>query len=78
MVEQRELGGKKWDAGNNIRKNYEHRGGTVCCVRACFKGWQKAFASVKWTKLMHILKVTGTERRERRVNSYCAWFRVLN
>jgi hypothetical protein len=31
--------------------------------------WQKAFGNVKWTKLMQILKETGTDWRERRLIS---------
>jgi hypothetical protein len=33
-------------------------------VCVCFKGWQKAFDRVNWTKLMKILKVTGIYWRE--------------
>ena len=35
------------------------------CV--CFIDWQKAFDRVNWTKLMHILKSTGIDWRERRL-----------
>jgi len=45
-------------------------------VCVCFKDWQKALASVNWTKLMQILKATGIDRRERRVSSNCAWISV--
>jgi hypothetical protein len=37
------------------------------CV--CFDDWQKASDSVKWTKLMQILKETGTDWREKRLIS---------
>jgi hypothetical protein len=36
---------------------------------ACFIDWQKAFDLVNWTKLMQILKGTGIDWRERRLNS---------
>jgi hypothetical protein len=36
---------------------------------ACFIGWQKAFDCVKWTKLMHILKETGIDWRNRNLIS---------
>jgi hypothetical protein len=35
----------------------------------CFIDWQKAFDRVNWTKLMHILKGTGINWRERRLIS---------
>jgi hypothetical protein len=35
----------------------------------CFKDWQKAFDRVNWTKLMQILKETGTDWRERKLIS---------
>ena len=37
------------------------------CV--CFIDWQKVFDRVNWTKLMQILKGTGTDWRERRLIS---------
>jgi len=36
---------------------------------ACFIDWKKAFDRVNWTKLMQILKETGIDWRERRLNS---------
>jgi hypothetical protein len=44
------------------------------CV--CFIDWQKAFDRVNWTKLMQILKGTGTDWHERRLST-CTWLRVL-
>jgi len=38
-------------------------------VCVCFIDWQKAFDSVNWTKLMQILKETGTDWREKRLIS---------
>jgi hypothetical protein len=38
--------------------------GENMCI--CFTDWQKASDRVKWTKLMEILKKTGTDWRERR------------
>ena len=35
------------------------------CV--CFIDWQKEFDRVNWTKLIQILKGTGTDWRERRL-----------
>ena len=35
----------------------------------CFIDWQKAFDRVNWTKLMHLLKRTGIDWRERRLIS---------
>jgi hypothetical protein len=37
-----------------------------------------AFDGVNWTKLMQILKETGTDGRERRLIANCTWIRVLN
>ena len=36
---------------------------------ACFIDWQKVFEHVNWTKLMQILKVTGTNWHKRILNS---------
>ena len=33
----------------------------------CFIYWQKAFYRVNWIKLMQILKISGIDRRERRL-----------
>jgi hypothetical protein len=38
-------------------------------LSVCFIDWQKAFDRVNWTKLMHILKESGIEWRERRLIS---------
>jgi hypothetical protein len=38
-------------------------------IFVCFVDWQKAFNHVKWTKLMKILKKTGTDWHERRLIS---------
>jgi hypothetical protein len=38
-------------------------------LSVCFIDWQKAFDRVNWTKLMQILKETGIDWRERRLNS---------
>ena len=35
----------------------------------CFIDWQKAFDRVNWNKLMHILKISGIDWRERRLIS---------
>ena len=35
----------------------------------CFIEWQKVFNRVNWTKLMQILKISGIDRRERRLIS---------
>jgi len=35
-------------------------------LNVCFIDWEKAFDRVNWTKLMHILKETGIDWRERR------------
>ena len=35
----------------------------------CFIDWQKAFDRVNWTKLMHILKISGIDWSERRLIS---------
>ena len=35
----------------------------------CFIDWQKAFDRVNWTKLMHILKISGIDWRERKLIS---------
>jgi hypothetical protein len=44
---------------------------------ACFIDWQMAFVLVNWTKLMHIIKETGTAWRERRLSRKCVWIRAL-
>ena len=36
---------------------------------ACCVDWQKALEQVNWTKLMHILKETGTDWHKRRLIS---------
>jgi len=49
-------------------------------VKFCvgYMNWQKASDSVKWTKLMQILKGTGIDRSEKKyLLAYCAWIRVL-
>ena len=35
----------------------------------CFIDWQKAFGRVNWTKLMQIIKISGSDWRERRLIS---------
>jgi hypothetical protein len=45
----------------------------------CFIHWQKAFDRINWTRLMQILKATGTDWRERKLISklYGTWLRGL-
>jgi hypothetical protein len=38
-------------------------------LRVCFVDWQKEFDRVNWTKLMQIIKETGIDWREIRLNS---------
>jgi hypothetical protein len=35
---------------------------------ACFVDWQKTFEHVNWTKLMHVVKETGTDRHKGRIS----------
>ena len=46
-------------------------------LNVCFIDWEKAFDRVNWTKLMHILKETGIDWRERRFISNFTWLKML-
>jgi hypothetical protein len=51
------------DAKNIIRAKFRHRREILCWLHEL----AKASVSVKWTKLMQILKETGIDRREKKI-----------